>query len=222
VQTAFVTAVAIDSRMVTAMKQGELFTEAPPLPQGLAYAAEFVTSAEEAGVLEAIRELPLREARYKGYTAKRRIASFGSQYDFESNERLPAPSMPGFLVPLREKAARWAGVSAARFAHALVSEYRPGTALGWHRDVPDFELIVGVSLAGSCRMRFRPYPPSKTGRPSSAVSRQSPVVAPFELELAPRSAYAIRDAARWGWQHSIPPTKSLRYSVTFRTLRERS
>lgn len=200
------------------MKQAELF-DAPPFPQGFRYAEGFISREEEALLLEAIRSLPLLEARYKEYTAKRRIVSYGSAYDFESNERLAAPSIPGFLMSLRDKAARWAGVPAERFAQALVSEYRPGTALGWHRDVPDFEIIVGVSLAASCRMRFRPYPSSKGSFPPSAPGRQFSVVTPFEIELEPRSAYVMRDTARWGWQHSIPPTKALRYSITFRTLR---
>jgi len=42
-----------------------------------------------------------------------------------------------------------------------VTEYREGTALGWHRDVPDFEVVVGASLAGPARMRLRPYPPGE-------------------------------------------------------------
>ena len=33
-----------------------------------------------------------------------------------------------------------------------------------------------------------------------------------------RHALVLRDDARWRWQHSIPPTKALRYSITFRTL----
>jgi alkylated DNA repair dioxygenase AlkB len=118
----------------------------------------------------------------------------------------PAPEIPEFLQPLKARAAAWLGVDASSVRHALVAEYRPGTALGWHRDVPDFELVCGVSLAGACRMRFRPYPP-KSDRKSV-----------LSLELAPRSAYVLRDEARWRWQHSIPPTKALRYSITFRTL----
>ena len=39
------------------------------------------------------------------------------------------------------------------------------------------------------------------------------------LELQPRSAYCMQGDARWRWQHSIAPTKALRYSITFRTLR---
>jgi len=93
---------------------------------------------------------------------------------------------------------------------ALIAEYTPGTPLGWHRDVPDFELIVGISLAGAARIRFRPYP----WKPE----RRKEV---FALVLEPRSAYILRDEARWGWQHSVPPTKELRYSVTFRTARTR-
>lgn len=68
--------------------------------------------------------------------------------------------------------------------------------------------IVGISLAGTARIRFRPYP----WKPQ----RRKEV---FALELEPRSAYVLRDEARWGWQHSVPPTKELRYSITFRTAR---
>ena len=114
--------------------------------------------------------------------------------------------MPEFLAPVRERAAAWLGVRPEDIRHALIAEYRPGTALGWHRDVPDFERVCGVSLAAACRMRFRPFPP-KNDRKSI-----------LSLELAPRSAYILADDARWRWQHSIPPTKALRYSMTFRTL----
>jgi alkylated DNA repair dioxygenase AlkB len=196
-------------------RQGELFADTPPYPGGLLYAADFITPAVEQWLIEAIRELPLLEARYKEYTARRRIVSYGSAYDFESNERLAAPSIPGFLLPLRDQVARWAGVPAERFVHALVSEYRGGATLGWHRDVPDFDIITGVSLGAASRMRFRPYPSGS--RAPAAGARSAP--GPFELDLEPRSAYVLRDAVRWGWQHSIPPADSLRYSVTFRTLR---
>ena len=97
-------------------------------------------------------------------------------------------------------------MDASQIRHALVAEYRPGTALGWHRDVPDFELVCGISLAAAARMRFRPFPAKKD--PKKILS----------LELAARSAYVLRDEARWRWQHSIPPTRALRYSITFRTL----
>jgi alkylated DNA repair dioxygenase AlkB len=132
--------------------------------------------------------------------------SFGYDYDFSTNALNPAPELPGFLEPVRERAAGWLGVAPREIRHALVAEYRPGTALGWHRDAPQFELVCGISLASSCRMRFRPFPP-RQDRSRSVLS----------LDLAPRSGYVLRGDARWRWQHSIPPAKTLRYSITFRT-----
>lgn len=186
--------------------QQELFGLA--LPEGFEYQDDFVSAAEEAALLTAIAALPLAEARYKGYTARRRIASFGSSYDFDDNRLQPAEPLPGFLLPLRERAAEWAGVAPEALAAALVAEYRPGTPLGWHRDVPDYEIVVGVSLGAWARMKLRPYPPVQP--------RKSDVVT---LDLAPRSAYVIRGVARWGWQHSIAPTAALRHSITLRTRR---
>ena len=161
---------------------------------------------EEKTLLAAIGELNLQEAKYKDYTAKRRAASFGFDYDFSYNTIHPAAPIPGFLNSLKARVAAWLGVAADEIRHALVAEYRPGTALGWHRDVPDFELVGGISLAAAARMRFRPFPPKK-GRKNV-----------LSLELAPRSAYLLRGDARWRWQHSIPPTRALRYSITFRTM----
>jgi len=176
------------------------------MPAGLLYERDFIAPDEEAALLEEIRRLPLQEAKYKAYTAKRRIAVFGTAYDFETYELGPAPPLPEFLKPLRQKVAKLIGASTDAFPHALVNEYRPSTPLGWHRDVPEFELIAGVSLAGTCRMRFRPYPP----QPRAKV---------FTLELEPRSLYVLRDGIRWRWQHSVAPTRELRYSITFRTRR---
>jgi alkylated DNA repair dioxygenase AlkB len=173
----------------------------------LTYQEDFIGGAEEQALLSLIADLPLQEASYKQYTAKRRIASYGATYDFSHNRLLPGPSIPAGLLPLREKVAAWRGLPAAEFRHALVTEYRTGSALGWHRDTPEFGVVVGVSLASPTRIRFRPYPPAK-GRDPRA----------FALELAPRSAYVFERDIRWKWQHSIPPTKALRYSITFRTM----
>jgi alkylated DNA repair dioxygenase AlkB len=181
------------------------------LPDGLVYQLDFLTPAEERRLLDDIGRLPLAEARYKAFTAKRRLVSYGAGYDFDSNDLMTAPPLPRFLVALREKAAGFADVPAERLSQALVSEFRPGTTLGWHRDAPPFGTVVGISLAAPCRLRFRPYPP----KPGRAIDG-------FELRLEPRSIYVLRDDARWRWQHHVPPTKALRYSITFRTLRSAS
>lgn len=187
-------------------RQNELF-EPVGHPSGLRYRPDFLSAAEEAALLDAIRGLPLEEADYKGWKAKRRVVSYGGRYDFDSNVLESAEPIPEFLLPLRARVAVEAGIDEDALAQALVAEYRPGVQLGWHRDVPSFEDVVGVSLLGFARMRFRPYPPS--GRRRAA----------FALELAPRSLYVLRGDARWRWQHAVSPTKALRYSITFRTLR---
>ncbi len=188
------------------IKQTEIFP--PAWPHGLMYREDFISVDEEQGLLSEIRGLPLREAQYQQYTARRRTVNYGSSYDFTQLQSRPAPAIPEFLGWLRERAAQWVGVRSEDFVQALVAEYQPGTPLGWHRDVPDFGIIVGISLAGSARLRFRPYPwkPEKKAQV-------------FAVELAARSAYILRDEARWGWQHHVPPTKVLRYSITFRTSR---
>ena len=196
--------------------QGVLFEGESALPSGLVHREAFLDASEEREVLAGIASLDLSEAQYKEYTAHRRVASFGAGYDprllhsgagSDANKLTPAPVMAPFLLPLREKIARWSGTPAGEFGYALVSEYRPGTQLGWHRDVPHFEKVVGVSLGGRAVMRFRPFPPAKGARI-------------LTLELAPRSAYILQDDARWKWQHSIAPTPELRYSITFRTRRK--
>ena len=182
-----------------------------PLPNGWLYCEDFLSGEEEAQLLGIVAGLDLREATYKGYTARRRVAHFGTAYDYDRNRLLPGAPLPRSLVPLRDKAAAWIGMEAARLSSALVAEYRPGVPLGWHRDVPDFETVFGVSLLGTARMRFRRWPPLQP--------KKADVIS---LELAPRSAYVLRAEARWGWQHSIAPTPALRWSITLRERRDRA
>lgn len=179
------------------------------MPEGLRYEPDFIAPEEQAALLAQIGRLPFEEAKYKAYTARRRIASFGHTYDFSASELKAGPPLPPFLLPLREKAAALLGEPPSALPHALVTEYRPGTPLGWHRDTPEFGMVAGISLLGMARMRFRPYPARKGARI-------------LHLDLAPRSAYVLRDEVRWAWQHSVAPTRELRYSITFRTLRRQS
>jgi alkylated DNA repair dioxygenase AlkB len=184
----------------------DLFDEAAPLPDGLVYQREFLSGDEESTLLAALRALPFEAARYKDYTARRRVVSYGSRYDFGDNQLGDAPPLPAFLLALQARAAAWIDVAPGELADALVAEYRPGTPLGWHRDVPEFERVVGISLAGACRMRFRPWPPRADKREGV-----------FALTLEPRSAYVLQRDIRWKWQHMVSPTRELRYSITFRT-----
>ncbi len=192
-----------------AVRQPDLFAVAAERPPpGFCYREQFLAREQEAALVAAIEQLPFAQARYKEWTANRRVVSYGGRYDFSRHELLPEAPVPPFLRELRAAAARFVGVEDEALSHALVAEYAAGTQLGWHRDVPEFELVVGVSLLGPARMRLRRYPhEAGTGRRALGI------------DLAPRSIYSLRDEARWGWQHAISPTPGLRYSITFRTLR---
>lgn len=179
--------------------------------EGLVYQPEFLTEIEEHELIEIIRTLPLHAAQYKQYEARRRVVSFGGSFDFDTNTLQPTSDLDDRLRPLRRRIAQWLGIPDEDLVHALVSEYLPGTPLGWHRDVPNFEVICGVSLGGLGTMRFRPYPYEPT--------MESKVV---QLTLEPRSIYKIAGVARWGWQHAVSPTRASRWSITFRTAAARS
>ncbi len=179
-------------------------------PEGLAYEAEFITEAEERRLLASIDEIEFREVTMRGQTARRTVRHFGYDYDYESWGALaPAEPLPSSLVWLRDRCARFAHVPPEALVQTLVSRYPPGAPIGWHRDAPMFGAkVVGVSLLSSCRMRFQ--------RRIAGARRV------YELELAPRSAYVLGGEARSAWQHSITPVKTLRYSITFRTLKHPS
>lgn len=191
------------------MTQAALFGDAPieASIEGLVYQPEFLSLDEEEELIAIINTLPLHAARYKQYLARRRVMSFGGSYDFDTNRLLLGVELEPRLIGLRDKVARWINVQPQDLVHALVAEYAGGTQLGWHRDVPDFETIVGVSLWGYATLRFRPYPDQPATRKV------------VQLEVAPRSIYTLAGEARWGWQHSVAPTVELRWSVTFRTRR---
>jgi len=176
---------------------------AADLPEGFVYCPDLVTPAQETELIDRFQTLDFKPFEFHGYFGNRRTVSFGWRYDFAASRVQPAPAIPEFLLPLRDQAAAFAGISPAAFEHALVTEYAAGAGIGWHRDRPLFEDIVGISLAAPCRFRFRRKQGARWQRAA--------------IELMPRSAYLLRDPVRQEWEHSIPPLDLLRYSVTFRS-----
>jgi alkylated DNA repair protein (DNA oxidative demethylase) len=176
------------------------------LPEGLSYVEDFISEDEEQSLLTVLDAMEFHELTMRGQTARRTVRHFGLGYAYESGEVAPTDPLPEELAWLRERCAALIERDAEDLVQVLVTRYPEGAGIGWHRDAPMFgSRIAGVSLRAPCRMRFQ-----RTLRGERSVAA---------IELAPRSAYVLSGKARWSWQHSIPATKDLRYSMTFRTLR---
>jgi alkylated DNA repair dioxygenase AlkB len=187
--------------------QTDLFGSGPAMPEGFRYRSEFVTAEEERELVCNLATLPFKAFEFHGFLGKRRVVSYGWRYVFDGSGLEQAEPMPAFLLPLRAQAAAFAGMEAAALEHVLLTEYEPGATIGWHRDRSVFEDVIGLSLLYPAKLRFR--------------RRQGPKWERAAIEVAPRSAYLLTGPARAEWEHSIPAVESLRYSITFRTLRER-
>lgn len=174
-------------------------------PEGFRYEADVLPREEERELVDRIQELPLKEFEFHGYVGKRRTLSYGWHYDFSEARLKATDEIPTFLHKLREHAAMFADLTAEDLPHALVTEYSPGTTIGWHRDKGVFGDVVGISLLSPCIFRLR-------RKAASAWER-------YSLTVEPRSAYLLRGASRTEWEHSIPAVDALRYSITFRSLR---
>lgn len=178
----------------------------PVLPDGVAYRSDVLSKAEEGEAVRAIEQLELTPFQYQGFTGNRRTASFGWRYDFNGGGFQKAEPLPRAFLPWRERAAALAGVEPEQLQQMLAIEYSPGAGIGWHRDRPQFGIVTALSLSSPCRMRFR----RKTGEGWERL----------HAILEPRSGYVLAGEGREVWEHSIPAVDRLRYSLTFRTLRQ--
>ena len=183
-----------------------LFGARGVLPEGFIYQPRFLSADEEQGLTQKVRRLEFDVVRMHGVVARRRVIQYGWKYAFDGARLTEGPPLPDFLLPLRARAANLAAVAPDALSEALLTEYPPGAPIGWHRDAPGFGIVVGISLLSACRFRFRRGPE----RGSERVS----------LMLEPGSAYVLSGPSRTEWQHSIPEVQTLRYSITFRTLKK--
>jgi alkylated DNA repair dioxygenase AlkB len=175
-------------------------------PDGLVYRPDLLTVDEERELLDRIGQLDFEEIVMKGVVARRTAVRYGRGYDYDRRVATEgAEPFPDWLVPVRDRAAELAGIGGEELAQALVQRYPEGAPIGWHRDSPSYELVAGVSLLSPARLRLR------KGSGDARVQ--------WEVPLEPRSGYVLSGPARWTWEHHVPPAKSLRYSITFRSLR---
>jgi alkylated DNA repair dioxygenase AlkB len=188
------------------MKSDQLSFLAPAgLPEGLSYAPDFLSEEEEKALVGRLEALPFKPFEFHGFLGKRQTISFGWSYRFDGSGLGEAAPIPDWLHPVRARAAAFAGLAADALEHALLIKYEKGAGLGWHRDRPVFGDVIGISLLSPAPLRFRRRVGAKWER--------------VTLPAEPRSIYLLRGPSRSEWEHSLTPVETLRYSITFRTLR---
>ncbi len=185
-----------------------LFNIPPELPEGFEYYPDFLSEEEELFLVNAIQQEALEVLNFQGFLAKRKVASYGYGYHFDSRTITPGPAIPNAFKSVIAKTAAWLSVRAEEFEEILLTEYPVGAVINWHRDAPPFDMIAGISLLSDCVFRLRPYDKKLQNR-NSIIS----------FNVARRSLYMMKDEARSAWEHSIRPVKNVRYSITLRTLR---
>jgi len=144
-------------------QQAGLFDAPQELPQGLLYEPDFLTREEEDALVAAIAPLPLREAKFREYFAKRRVAHFHNDgdtpyYDDGDADSFTSGPLPPFLVEVREKLARRLSRPPEDFVHALVVGVVTDlcrTRIGLRLEVPvdhsariDDRFVVGLEVRG--------------------------------------------------------------------------
>ncbi|TXC70791.1 alpha-ketoglutarate-dependent dioxygenase AlkB [Sphingomonas ginsenosidivorax] len=185
--------------------QPDLFGPAPvPL---VATRADLIDAAEEAELIAAIDATGPTPFRFQGWLGKRLTTSFGWSYDFDRGTMARGLPIPAFLLPVRDRAAAFARVAPDALEQALLIRYDPGAGIGWHRDRPQFEHVVGISLGAPATLRLR-------RRTDAGFERRA-------LPLVPREAYHLTGEARHDWEHSVAPIDAPRWSITFRSLSDR-
>lgn len=175
----------------------------PPVA-GLALGEAVMTADEEAELISQIDAAGLSPFRFQQWTGKRLTRSFGWTYDFANGAFAPADPIPAWLGAIKKRAARFAGLDPAALVQALVIRYDPGSGIGWHKDRPVFEHVIGVSLGHAAALRLR-------RRTAAGFERRT-------VPLAPRSLYHLSGEARHAWGHSLAPVGAPRWSITFRSL----
>ncbi len=178
-----------------------------PIVPGLVICADFLSAADEAELIAHIDAESLSPFKFQQWTGKRLTRSFGWSYDFESGSFAPTEPIPDWLQAVKARAAAFAGLATDELVQALLIRYDPGAGIGWHRDRPVFEHVVGISLGNAATLRLR-------RRSDGGFDRA-------KAELLPRSIYHLSGEVRHHWEHSITAMDQPRWSVTFRSLSDK-
>jgi len=185
-----------------------LFDITPTLPTGFSYKDNFITEAEEIHLVQVIGGLELTSMQFHEYTAKRKVLSFGRGWSFTEQQLKTGNPIPAEFSFLVERIAQHLSIPPETIAQFLITEYPVGSVINWHRDAPPFETIIGISLLSDCSFKLRPQEKEKQTRKATIT-----------LTVKPRSMYIMTGASKTDWQHCTTPLNTIRYALTFRTLK---
>ena len=185
-----------------------LFPVPATFPPGFSYQPDFISREEEDFLIEQIRQSALKTFVFQGYEAKRKVASYGYDYSFNTRAVSPGEPIPEVYQFLIKRVAQATGKSEGDFKELLLTEYPVGAVINWHRDAFPFDLIAGISLHADCVFKLRPHNEILRTRKST-----------ISVDVRRRSLYILAGESRTEWQHSTAPVKNIRYSVTLRTMR---
>jgi alkylated DNA repair dioxygenase AlkB len=172
--------------------------------QDFLYFEDAISKETEKELIKFVEDLPFLPYVMRGQPSRRDIVRFGHDYGPVGGTHHMVLPLPQQLIDLRKRAGEISMIDISKFIASVVTRYQPGSTIGWHSDMTMFGPIVfGFSLLNACIFKLR----------SKNDHRKV-----FRTTLAPRSLYVMRRKIRSDWEHSIPPVKELRYSITFRTV----
>jgi alkylated DNA repair protein (DNA oxidative demethylase) len=180
--------------------------DAPVIP-GLKACDDFLSADEERALIAAIDGQDMTPFRFQQWTGKRLAHSFGWKYDFQSGALSRSEPMPDWLVAIRDRAAAFAGLAPDEIIQSLLIRYDAGAGIGWHKDRPIYEHVIGISLGAPAAMRFRRQRGDRWERATSP--------------LEPRGIYHLSGEVRTEWEHSIADMDRTRWSITFRSFSDK-
>ena len=99
-----------------------------------------------------------------------------------------------------------------------IDEHQPHAAAGFDRDwwMPAPLRMRGIDCERKWGISYGKITPSRISRITAILE-----VSGKEAQPRAQSLYVMSGVAREEWQHSIPPVKEPRWSITFRTLKAR-
>jgi len=180
----------------------------PVMPEGFNYYPSFISQDEEQQLLGCIEKSDLRNMRFHQYEAKRKVISYGKGWSFTEQQLKQGDPIPAAFDFLVEKIATKLSIDKQLIVQFLITQYPVGSVINWHRDAPPFDTIAGVSLLTDCKFKLRPHDKEKQTRSAT-----------INLNVERCSLYTMQGIAKNEWQHSTALNDKIRYSLTFRTLK---